>query len=452
MKKALALLTSFVLLGSVFVGCSGGSSSSAAPAASGAASTASAAGSTAAASTGEGTTINVTLQKHTATDAMVANIADFEESTGIKVNFNILPEDQILDRIQVDLASNTTEVDLVMYDFILTTQFAKAGWVLPLDELATKYDTNMDDFMAGFVDALSYDGTVYGLPVFGESTMLMWNKELFEKAGLSAAPTTKAEFDAACEALDAAGIPAIAMRGNRNPGGNIFIWTGFMLANGGQWFDEAGNITLNSPETAEATQYYSDLLNNYGIEGGANLTWDQVQLAFQQGKVAMAIDATNFVARLENPELSDVVGKVGYEMLPADLCTNAIGCWGMAIPANSPNAEAAYQFMNWALSSEQQLKNAMEAMRADVTRNSVLEDASYIEAYAYDNGHWIDVCKEAINTAKGDYRPRLPEWPKLGDAISVAVSNVTSNTMDAQAALDEAQKACADLTYMQGGK
>jgi ABC-type glycerol-3-phosphate transport system substrate-binding protein len=92
---------------------------------------------------------------------------------------------------------------------------------------------SIEDFMSGFVEALSYNGKIYALPIYGESFMLMWNKELLGKVGITKAPAHKAEFDTAVQKLTAAGIPAFSCRGVRDLGGEYVSLAFFLSWHGG---------------------------------------------------------------------------------------------------------------------------------------------------------------------------------------------------------------------------
>lgn len=392
-----------------------------------------------------GMTLNVMMQDHTAVDSVIAIKNEFEEATGATVNIETLPQSEVISKTQLTLSSGSSDYDVVMFDHKFTTQFAEAGWLAPLSDFidAQGYDTG--DYMQGFVKALSYDGLNYGLPFYGESTMLMYNTEMFAAAGIEGAPTTAEEFWDACDTLKAAGYNAFACRANRDQGQNVYIWTGFFLGAGADWFDADGNISINTPEALAGTEAFINVLQNYSIEGVESYNWDNVQLAFQQGQIAMAIDATNFAARLEDESQSTVVGKVGYAVVPKGLSVPSTSTWGLGINAASENQELAWEFIKWCLSDDIMLRTAIEGSRADVTRASVMSSSEYTEKYSYENGNWIQVVIDSMNAAPADYEPRITDWSALGDAAATAVSKALDGD-DVQACLDEAQEACADIT------
>lgn len=385
-------------------------------------------------------TITAAMQQHTAVDAIKAMLPDFEKQTGIKVKFDILPQEELHSKTELALASNSDQYDVVMMDMMFTTQYAKAGWVAPLDDMIAKNEATVQskDFLEGFLNAFKTDNKTYGLPFYGESTMLMYNKEMFEKAGITKPPGTIDELVTTAKALTKDGKYGIALRGMRGEGMNIYVWAGFYNAFGGKWLVD-GKPVVNSPEAIKATEVYAELLKNSAPPGASNFSWDQVQLAVQQGTVAMAIDATNFASRLESPENSKVVGKIGYAPVPSGPAGSSPSVYtaGLVIPKGSKHQEAAFQFMAWATSKEIQLKTAIDGMRGDATRKSVWEDQSFRNKYNYPG--WIDVTVQSMDKANPDYRPRIKEWKRMGDRLGIAVSEVLVNR-NAKEALDAAQK------------
>jgi multiple sugar transport system substrate-binding protein/sorbitol/mannitol transport system substrate-binding protein len=378
--------------------------------------------------------LNVLMQAQQATDGTLAVLDEFVKATGIKVNIDVLPYEQMVSKAQVALSSGDSSYDVIQFDYMYTVQFANANWIRDLGPFIQSSNYDVNDFLPGFMNALSYNGKTYALPVYGESTMLVYNKELFAKAGITKVPGTKAEFEDTLNKLKAAGVPVpFVGRGARDPGQNVYVWSGFFLGMGGKWFTN-GKLTVNSPAGVESMKYYANLLRNYGTPGGT-LTHDQVLLNMQQGNAAMMIDTTNWCASLENPANSTVVGKVGYAETPADLAAPSVFCTGFAIPTAARNPEASWKFIQWALSKEVQLSTTLSGDRIDVTRKSVMNDPNFLTKVNYDNGNWLKAALGGMSKCDPDYRPRIADWAKLGDVVAGALSSVTSGQATAEAAL-----------------
>lgn len=436
MKKRLAALLVMCLTISCLAGCSGASEKKE--------DSSSGAGDTAAESDFSGKTLNIVMQDHSAVESVIEAKGDFEEKTGATVNIETLPQSEVLSKAQLTLSSGSADYDVVMFDHKYTTQFAEAGWLNPLSDFIEKENYDTSDFMQGFVEALSYDGKIYALPFYGESTMLMYNKEMFADAQIEGAPKNAEEFWDACEKLKAKGYSAFACRANRDEGQNVYIWTGFFLGAGADWFDEDGNLSVNTDQAVAGTEAFIKALQDYSINGVESYNWDNVQLAFQQGKIAMAIDATNFAARLEDESQSTVVGKVGYSVVPEGLSVPSTSTWGLGINKASENQELAWEFIKWCLGEDIMLQTAVDGLRADVTRASVMSSDEYTDKYNYEDGNWIQVVIDSMNAAPADYEPRITEWTTLGDAMATAVSKSLDGE-DVKSSLEEAQNSLTDI-------
>ncbi|KLU59074.1 putative ABC transporter-binding protein precursor [Peptococcaceae bacterium CEB3] len=400
------------------------------------------------ASTAKQVTIHVACQEHPDVDALKELLPSFEKQYGVKVDLNVLPQQQLNTKVEIALASNSSDYDVIMMDDMQTAQYAKAGWIVPLDtfinntSLTNKSKFNESDFLKGFLKVLAVNGTQYALPFYGESTMLFYNKEMFSKAGISAPPQNMQELEADAAKLTGNGVYGIALRGSRDI--NWYPWAGFLFAFGGHWLDANGKPTLNSPAAVQATQLYGKLISKYGPPGGASFDWNQVQLSMQQGKAAMIIDASNFGPRLEDPKESKIVGKVGFAMVPAGPAGRfpSVYTAGLAIPKGSKHQADAWKFIEWATSKQTQLESAMKVSRADVTRQSVWEDPAYTQKY--NNKDMMQIAVKSMNLANPDYLPRIPQFNKLSSIVGIAVSKVIAGT-NAQTAMNQAQDAAIQL-------
>ena len=126
-----------------------------------------------------GKTLNIIMQDHSAVTSVIDVKEEFESATGATVNIETLPQTEVISKTQLTLSSNSSDYDVVMFDHKYTTQFAEAGWIIPLTDFIQNDQYDTSDFMQGFVNALSYNDEIYALPFYGESTMLMYNKEMF---------------------------------------------------------------------------------------------------------------------------------------------------------------------------------------------------------------------------------------------------------------------------------
>ena len=214
----------------------------------------------------EGASIIVAMNLHMETDELDAQLAEFEELTGIRVNFQIYPEIELHQKTLVDLASGAGIFDVIMMDFMFTPQYAAAKFIEPLgpylnDPSLTDADWfKASDFMPALWDAVSYDNEVYALPFTVETTTLFYRPDIYADLGL-AVPNNYDELWHAAEAIHAnKSMDAIGLRGMRGQGMNVYVFAGFMRGFGGKFVADFPNDmtpVINSPENIAAADYYA---------------------------------------------------------------------------------------------------------------------------------------------------------------------------------------------------
>ena len=108
---------------------------------------------------------------------------DFTAKTGHQVEWVTLEENVLRQRVTTDITTKGGQFDIMTIGMYETPIWAKNGWLVPLDDLPASYDT--DDILPAMRGGLSYDGTLYAAPFYGESSMIMYRTDLMEKAGLT---------------------------------------------------------------------------------------------------------------------------------------------------------------------------------------------------------------------------------------------------------------------------
>ena len=270
--------------------------------------------------------INVIGHRLAATEELERLIPEFEERTGIKVNLELVPEAVIHEKLAIEMASKRGAYDVALIGFARYPEFAKAGLIENLEPyIENKPDTiwfDLDDFYKGFIDSLKWEGDIYGLPFFQTGGILMYRKDLFEEYGVEV-PESMDELEEAAAKLTRdtnndgkIDIYGLSMRGTRAPFSNLSA--GFIYSYGGTILDENMQPKLTSQEALDGISKYVTLLRKYGPPGSAGYDWMEIQTDFVQGKVAMIIEATDYAGRIEDPEISSVVGKVGYALMPKE--------------------------------------------------------------------------------------------------------------------------------------
>jgi ABC-type glycerol-3-phosphate transport system substrate-binding protein len=395
----------------------------------------------------EGVTVTVITWDTATARAIEKMLPEFEEKTGMKIDWNVFSEPVLREKVMADLAARTGVYDIFLLDSWQTARYARAGYVIPLDELlATKRSEYFcEDFAPVYLDALKYDGKLWGLPYYGHVGILMYRKDLFEERGISVPETVDQLTEAAAKLTDKSkqmyGIAMRAIKGEDNP----IISTSWTWVFGGEWLDENMKPGVTSPEFIAGVKWFGDLLRNYGPPDVSRYSWLEVQNIFVTGHAGIIFDASDFVGRIEDPELSQIVGKIGYALAPAGPCCpiterypSLLFTAGMAINADSKNVDGAWLFLQWMTSKEVQ-QRSVGMGNTGITSVSVLQSEEFRSAYPTA----VPVILRAMELANPEYMPHIPEYPELCEIIGTQISRVVAG----EATPEEAMKVAYDEMY-----
>ncbi|CAH1670177.1 ABC transporter substrate-binding protein [Chelatococcus asaccharovorans] len=346
-----------------------------------------------------GTKLEVNLIKSPRGDVLEKYAKEFTDLTGIEVASEQIPEQQQRQKAVIELTSGKPSFDVVHLSYhVQKRQFEKAGWLADLTPFMKNPDltapdlTEADFSSAGLLYAKDQKGAMRSLPFSVDYWIVYWNKDLFEKKGLSY-PTNFEEMVKAAEALTnpSDGTYGFVARGLRNA--NVPVWASFLLGYGGDFLDANGNLLTDKPEAIEGAKLYQRLLTKAAPPGVAGFNWSECQSAFLQGKVGMWLDGVGFAPPLEDPTRSRIVGKVGYGVMPTGPKAQASATFGdgIGVAAASTKKEAAYLYCQWAVSKLMGAR-LLQAGGGVPFRNSILNDkevragvkmpAAWVEAVA----------------------------------------------------------------------
>ncbi|MFI6658391.1 ABC transporter substrate-binding protein [Streptomyces sp. NPDC050523] len=391
----------------------------------------------------------VELQKLTA--------ANFTKKTGIKVNFTVLPENDVRDKISQDFANQAGQYDVATLSNYEIPIYAKNGWLHSMDSYVKK-DTAFDqqDILKPMQQALTAaDGKLYGEPFYGESSFLMYRKDVFEKKGLTmpAKPTWQQVAGLAAK-VDGAqpGMKGICLRGLPGWGEMLAPLTTVVNTFGGTWFDKNWKAQLTSPEFKKATRFYVDLVRKHGESGAPQSGFAECLNDTTQGKTAMWYDATSGAGSLEATG-SPVKGKMGYVPAPVDKTESSgwLYTWAWGIQKASKNADDAWKFISWASGKGYENLVGQKAGWANVPAGK--RSSTYdIPEYRKEAAAFADVTRTAIASAKPNdpgVQPRpapgiqfvdIPEFTDLGTKVSQELSSAVAGRQSVDSALAKSQK------------
>jgi multiple sugar transport system substrate-binding protein len=332
-----------------------------------------------------GRTINVAIAKQPWSDFITPHIPEFEQLTGIKVRLEVLPEDQNRQKLAIAFTANRGDIDVFgSQRHNEGVKFQKAKWYEPLkpmidNKALTAPDFDFPDFAPQAINDATVDGSVVGIPLYSELQVMAYRKDLLKQAGLKV-PETLDELEAAAKKITdkGKGIYGICMRGKG--AATTTVYSGILHSMGGSWADKNGNPAFTTPEAIKAFDYYGRITREAGTPGAENLHWLQCQNQMAAGKAGFWLDSNIFYATLLDPEKSKVANDIGFAVLPAGSAGHkpAGGGWYLSISAKSKNKEAAWYFIQWAVSK----KNALGAQLAAIPtgRLSAWQSPEFVKA------------------------------------------------------------------------
>ncbi|WP_304454393.1 sugar ABC transporter substrate-binding protein [Nocardiopsis sp. YSL2] len=387
-----------------------------------------------------------------------------DQHDDITVEFVVLPENQLRDRVTQDIATQSGQYDVVTVGTYEVPIWAENGWLLGLDEYAADPEYDIDDIIPTVRSALSYDDQMYGAPFYGESSFLMYRTDLFEEAGLEMPdqPTWEEVAGFAAE-LDDSDTAGICLRGVPGWGELLAPLNTVILTHGGQWYDEEWNAHLDSPEVQEAVQTYVDLVRDHGQAGAPNAGFTECLTTMAQGDAAMFYDSTVAAGNLEDPESSSVVGDIGYVAAPTAETDHAgwLWAWALSVPSTSTDPDAAWEFVSWATSKEYHRLVGEELGWERVppgARVSTYDIPEYREAAAAFAGPTFEAI-ENVDVEQPGLHPQpwtgvqyvaIPEFQDLGTRVSQEISAAIAGQQSVEEALATSQE-YAQETAESGG-
>lgn len=386
----------------------------------------------------EGTNLRIAMARQPWTEFLEPYIAEFEALTGIRTTYEILPEDQFRQKTTVEFTAGTSDVDLFVSMLAQEgIKYETAGWYADIGAMAanpaiTDPIFDLSDFTdAGMLIGTLDNGKLVGLPVYVETGVLFYNKDLFDQAGVAYPPVTLEDVEAAAAAIHDpdAGIYGVCFRGRGAAATSQFA--SFMHTHGTSWAKD-GQAQITSPAFLDAVKWYGGMLNQYGPPGATSYHWQQCQDIFVQGKAGMWFDGSVFFANLVDSEMSQVVDVVGMAEAPVGPAgpDPTVAGWVLSIYEGSQNKDAAWLFVQWALGKEMvekaQLNNIATA------RTSAWEAEAFQAQNAYPEV--AEVILKQLSIGNPNWNPPVLNVGEARDAIgALIIEAIDGGNVDAMA-------------------
>ena len=335
-----------------------------------------------------------------------------------QVKLDIIPNAEIIQKYGTSVAGGTAP-DMLSLDLIYTPAFASAGQLTDITDWA-KSLPYFDKLSPAHVKTGTWKGRIYGLPFSADSSVLIWNKDLFKKAGLDPekGPTTWAEIAADAAKVSALGgdVKGFYFSGNC-PGCQVFTLTPLVWASGGAILsDDGSKATLDTPQMRGAVDLYRDLVKKNEVPAGAQTdTGANFFAAFATGNIGICPSGAFAIGALNTsyPNLH-----YGITFLPGKDSgwSSFAGGDNLVVTKGTTKLPVIKEFLDYAYSLEGQTllaKYGSLPVRGDITKDALKDlDPRYaIAAEAMQKGHtpYSVEFNDMINSSNGPWIQALQD-------------------------------------------
>jgi multiple sugar transport system substrate-binding protein len=368
---------------------------------------------------------------------MEALRADFQAlHPTITVEFQDVPAEEFANRLTTQVAAGNPP-DVAYLDAGDVIDFASRNALVDLTPYIEKsVAVKPEDYVDAFVEAATWEGKLYGLPIDGESTGLFYRTDLFEAAGIAAPPTTWEEFEETAAALT-------QTEGDQKQYGFIifaneaaYYWYPWLWQNGGEILSEDGTeIRFNSPEGKEAAEFYIGLARYSPPDFFPSNSWDG-RVAFANGQVGMYMAGAWFAGQLLS-EFPDANGTWATAPLPTrKRCATTIAGDILVLPAGAKHHDAAWKWAEFLSAPQNMIRWTLGTPEDPTTllptRTSLLEDPRVFEVHPILKGF-----AEQMECGVTGAAPN-PNYGEVETILSDALARAVYGEIDAATALDEA--------------
>lgn len=382
-------------------------------------------------------------------------IPEFEEETGIRVNFEGVDYDTLNSRATNSFTSSQGDIDVIAPDSMWLSRFAENGWLAELDERIEDDADEVDllDFIPSSIYSLSsWNDHLYTLPVATYGTQVLYRPSVFEELGIEAPPETISDdwtwedYLSTVEAIDGNEVHGVDMHGTvvvaASPQPITHIWAQVAASMGGRWvkaFPDADvwdfSPQFDSSEIVASLDMYKRLYA-HSPEESINYLWFDAGTRFGSGDIGIMYHWTPYARLIQR---SEYMGTIESD-IGADWATGAlpvaegqepvsnVGGFAFGIGANSDNQDAAWKFIKWATSPETQKKMALldNHQFADFSRYSLYEDEELLDVFPY-----LPSQLDVIDAGNGKIvRPPMKNYTTLEQAIGTNLNAMLANDDD----------------------
>jgi multiple sugar transport system substrate-binding protein len=370
----------------------------------------------------KGTEVNVVFLDRPGYRAIIDLLPQFEEKTGIKVNYEIVPYENSRERQVLDFTSGG-DLTIALVDLVWIGEFAENGWIEPIEKFTadasiTDPNLNIEGFFPLLIDAFgSWGGKVYGLPFDNYSGLLFYNRCMLEEAGFDKPPATWDELINvyAPKLTDPSKNQyAFALQSLRGETQSADSFMRVLWPFGGSLLNEEFKSNLMSEESQQGLKFRQELMK-YMPEGIVSFDHNEAVNALAQGQVAMITEWSAFYGTLVDPATSKIGDCLAVAPEPAGPAGRlpALGGFSLAVASQASEEEqkASWLFIQWA-TSEEIARDYVEAGGVS-GRTAIYEEADIKEKYKF-----VEPMVASWQEGVSEFRPRFPAWPAISEVVA----------------------------------
>jgi multiple sugar transport system substrate-binding protein len=380
-------------------------------------------------------TLTVSRWSGPQSDAEVKLFNEYTKETGVKIRLDSIDYSNLQQKQVLNMSSKTGAYDLVYVPDQWMQQYTQAGYLTNLSSYLkntklTPKSFDLADISQSGQSVYSSNGSLYAMPYFVQTPLVVYQKAALTKAGLTV-PKTWSQMLKVASTLKAEGT-GIALPFGQTGGANTDIMSILLAGNKTDYFTKSGALDLNNPKVLQVVKFMKSLSKS-GVAGSNGWAWDDVNKVLQFGSAPIGISTSGLFTALEDPTQSKVAGKLGYAPLPySKQASGLIEAWGWGVPTDSKHKQAAYQLAEW-LTAKAQLTTASVNDPSFISfRTSVSNDKALVK-----KAPWLPAVSAAL--AHGVTDPLQANAPQLQTALAAGLSAVVSNGKDPATMLSAVQ-------------
>ena len=371
----------------------------------------------------------------------------------VTINWVTLQEGDLRDNVTNDIISGEGNYDVMTIGMYEAPIWGERGWLQPLD-FGETYETS--DLLPAIRDGLSHDGTLYAAPFYGESSMIMYRRDIIEGAGftLNDNPSWEEIREIAAAVTDRENnLYGICLRGKPGWGDNMAIITTIANSHGAQLFNQDWTPAFDSAPWQAAIETYVELLTEYGPPNSTANSFNEILALMNAGSCAMWIDATIAASFVTDPEASEFAGDIAFAQSPFAVTTkgsNWLWAWALAVPAASRNSDEAHDFVEWA-TSRAYVELVGETLGWNAvptgTRTSTYQNPLFRDAATFDEAELKAI--QSANPVDSTLDPSpyvgvqfaaIPEFAEIGGLVGKNISDALAGDISIEEALSRSQE------------